>query len=154
MQFDTARVDGIIDSHGGSRESLLAMFQDIQRACNHLPKDAIVRVAQRTGAPLARAYEVATFYKSLSLVPRGRHLLQVCCGTACHVKGAPRLVEKLDRDLKLKPGPVKTTADGRFTVEEVRCVGACGLAPIIRVGNDTFGRVSQDQVPGILKKYA
>jgi NADH:ubiquinone oxidoreductase subunit E len=151
IEIDKGKLDEVMASYGNSKASLLGIFQDVQRIYNYLPRKAVVYVAEKLGVPLTRAYEVATFYKALSLTPRGRHTILVCCGTACHVKGAPRLVERLDRDLKL--GAVKTTEDGRFTVEPVRCVGACALAPIIRVDNDTHGKVSQEKLPHLLKNY-
>ncbi|MFA6032744.1 MAG: NAD(P)H-dependent oxidoreductase subunit E [Myxococcota bacterium] len=151
VQIDKAKIEEVIASYGGERGSLLGIFQDVQRIYNYLPREAISHVAEKLSIPLTRAYEVATFYKALSLEPRGRHTVQVCCGTACHVRGAPRLVERLDRDLKL--GAVRTTEDGRFTVEVVRCVGACALAPIIKIDQDTHGKVSQDQLPRLLKNY-
>lgn len=150
-QIDLAKIEGVIESYGGDRASLLGILQDVQRICNYLPREAITHVALRLGVPLTRAYEVATFYKALSLTPRGRHSVLVCCGTACHVKGAPRLVARLDRDLKLDA--VRTTEDGRFTVEPVRCLGACALAPIIKIDEDTHGKVSQEMLPRLLKHY-
>jgi NADH-quinone oxidoreductase subunit E len=149
--IDKAKIDQVIEAYGGDRSSLLGVLQDVQRIYRWLPREAITHVALRLGVPLTRAYEVATFYKALSLTPRGRHAVLVCCGTACHVKGAPRLVERLDRDLKL--GAVKTTGDGRFTVEPVRCLGACALAPIVKIDEDTHGKISQDMLPRLLKNY-
>lgn len=151
VQIDTAKIDGVIKAYGGERASLLGILQDVQRIYNYLPREAITHVALTLGVPLTRAYEVATFYKALSLTPRGRHSVLVCCGTACHVKGAPRLVERLDRDLRL--AAVRTTEDGRFTVEPVRCLGACALAPIIKIDEDTHGKVSQEMLPRLLKHY-
>ena len=151
VQIDTGKIDKVIEAYGGERSSLLGILQDVQRLFNYLPREAITHVAVRLGVPLTRAYEVATFYKALSLTPRGRHSVLVCCGTACHVKGAPRLVERLNRDLKLSA--VRTTEDGRFTVEPVRCLGACALAPIVKIDEDTHGKISQDELPRLLKKY-
>ena len=151
VQIDKAKIDAVVESYGGDRASLLGILQDVQRIYNYLPREAITHVAIKLGVPLPRAYEVATFYKALSLTPRGRHSVLVCCGTACHVKGAPRLVERLDRDLKLDA--IRTTEDGRFTVEPVRCLGACALAPIIKIDEDTHGKVSQEMLPRLLKRY-
>jgi NADH-quinone oxidoreductase subunit E len=150
-QIDLEKIDAVVEAYGRDKASLLGILQDVQRICHYLPREAITRVALKLGVPLTRAYEVATFYKALSLTPRGRHSVLVCCGTACHVKGAPRLVERLDRDLKLSA--VRTTEDMRFTVEPVRCLGACALAPIVKIDEDTHGKVSQDELPRLLKHY-
>lgn len=132
-------------------EYLVALLQEIQRECHYLPETALRAVAHRLRVPLTEIFHVATFYNCFSLEPVGRHLVQVCLGTACHVRGAPRVLDRLLRELKLEvPG---TTQDFEFTVRTVRCIGCCGLAPVVRVDRDTHPHLTQIKVPGLLKKY-
>ena len=101
--------------------------------------------------PLSRVLSLATFFNAFSLKPKGKHPINVGMGTACHVRGAQLILEKLERELEIKSG--STTQDGNFSVDEVRCVGCCGLAPVIMVGDEFHGKLSQTKVPGVLKKY-
>jgi NADH-quinone oxidoreductase subunit E len=107
------------------KELLISLLQDIQAEFNYLPQDVLVRVSQKLDIPLSQVFSVATFFKAFSLKPRGRHLVTVCLGTACHVRGAQRMVDKIERDYALKPGD--TTEDLRFTLETVNCLGCCAL---------------------------
>ena len=106
---------------------------------------------ERLGIPVTQAYMVATFYKSFSLVPRGEHEIHVCLGTACHLRGGQRLVENFERILKVKAG--ETTADMKFTLETVNCLGACALAPLVRVDQKNYGKMSGDKIAKIIKEY-
>jgi len=134
------------------RASLIPLLQEIQTTFYYLPEPALRRVARKLRMTLPEVYQVATFYRCFSLKPRGKHLLQVCLGTACHVRGAPRVMDRVLTDLKLsQPG---TTPDCQFTVLGVRCVGCCGLAPVVRVDNNTHPHMSQAKVKGMLRKYA
>lgn len=144
-------VDQTCQKYENSQESLIMILQDIQGEYKYLPEPALREVATRLNVPIAQVYGVATFYKAFSLEPRGKHLIQVCCGTACHVKGAPQVVDRLERALGVKCG--NTTKDKKFTLETVRCVGACALAPVVMIGEDTYGRLTQDAVDKVLKKY-
>lgn len=144
-------VDQILVKHNYESSSLVAILQEIQGRFNYLPEEGLKLVSQRLNLPLSRLYAVATFYKSYSLKPKGKHLIHLCQGTACHVRGAPLLLSKLKGELAVEPG--ETTRDKKFTLETVRCLGCCSLAPVVRVDKDTFGKVTQRQLKGILEKY-
>lgn len=144
-------VNAIIDRHGRKTKALIGILQDIQEEYNYLPRDTLLQVRDRLHVPLTQIYGVATFYNAFSLKPRGHHLIAVCMGTACHVKGADKILEKLERDLKVGNGGV--TEDKRFSLETVRCLGCCSLAPVVKVDEDTYGRVRQDELMEILKHY-
>lgn len=152
MELETTQfVEQTCQKYDDSQESLIMILQDIQGVYKYLPEPALRQVANRLKVPLSQVYGVATFYKVFSLQPRGKNLIQVCCGTACHVKGAPLMVDRVERALGVKCGG--TTKDKKFTLETVRCVGACALAPVVMIGEDTYGRLTQDAVDRILKKY-
>jgi NADH-quinone oxidoreductase subunit E len=144
-------IDSIMERHGYASSKLVGILQDIQKELRYLTHDALRHVAGRLGIPLPRVYSVATFYRSFSLKPRGRHTISVCLGTACHVKGGVGILEKLERELGIKAG--ETTFDERFSLESVRCVGCCGLAPVFVTDDDFHGKVTQDKIPSILEKY-
>lgn len=145
------KVKKIVDRYGAKKNSLIAILQDIQEAFNYLPKEALIVLNRAMEVPLARIYEVATFYNAFSLTPRGKYLVDVCAGTACHVKGAFNLLESLERKLKIKCG--ETTKDEMFTLEKVRCLGCCSLAPVVRIGGDIHAYLTQDKIPKILRNY-
>ncbi len=149
--MDLKKVDEIIDKYNAEKSSLIGIFQDIQQEFRYLPREAIVRIVERLGIPMTQAYMVATFYKSFSLVPRGEHEVHVCLGTACHLRGGPRLVENFERTLDVKVGG--TTADGTFTLETVNCLGACALAPLVRVDQKNYGKMTGDKISKIVKEY-
>ena len=149
--MDLKRVDEIIDKYNAEKSWLIGIFQDIQQEWRYLPREAILRVVERLGIPLTQAYMVATFYKSFSLVPRGEHEIHVCLGTACHLRGGQRLVENFERALDVKAGG--TTADMKFTLETVNCLGACALAPLVRVDQKNYGKMTGDKIPKIIKEY-
>jgi len=149
--MDLKKVDEIIDKYNAEKSFLIGIFQDIQAQWRYLPREAIARVVERLGIPLTQAYMVATFYKSFSLVPRGEHEINVCLGTACHLRGGQRLVENFERTLKVKAGG--TTADMKFTLETVNCLGACALAPLVRVDQKNYGKMSGDKISKIIKEY-
>ncbi len=146
-----AEIEYILANKGHSEAALISCLQDIQKELNYLPQDALKLVAARVGVGLPRVYAIATFYKSFSLRPRGRHLIHVCLGTACHVRGGAKLLESFERELGLQTGG--TTYDNRFTLESVRCVGCCGLAPVVMVDGKFYGKVTQEKVPEIIQRY-
>jgi NADH-quinone oxidoreductase subunit E len=148
--MDTARVDTIINSYGAEQSALLAILQDIQRVEHWLPREALCRVAEQVGVSMAHVYRLATFFHAFSLEPRGKHICTVCMGTACHVRGAPMLVDKLQRDLGIPPGG--TTADMEVTLETVNCVGACALAPLVIVDGQYHGNANSAKVDKALKQ--
>lgn len=137
------RVNDIIDHYQAERTNALAILQDIQREYNHLPREALVQVAQQLTVPLGEIYGLATFFRAFSLEPKGKHVCKVCLGTACHVRGGPRILEALERELGIDAG--QTTADGRFSLETVRCLGACALAPIIVVDEEPQASMTPDK---------
>jgi NADH-quinone oxidoreductase subunit E len=145
-----AHVDAILEKHSGSNAGLISILEDIQAKYSYLPQDALQEVAERTGRSLVDIYGVATFYKSFSLKPRGKHLVSVCLGTACHVRGAPAIVGEFQRQLGVDAGG--TTEDNEFTLETVNCLGACALGPIVVVDGHYFSNVGTADVSKILKK--
>jgi len=147
--METAQVDRIIDGYGADKTALLAILQDIQAQENWLPREALTQVCERVGVPLAHVYRLATFFQAFSLEPRGRHICTVCMGTACHVRGAPMLVDKLSRDLEVPPGG--TSPDLEYTLESVNCVGACALGPLVIVDGDYHGNMTTAKLDKVLK---
>jgi NADH:ubiquinone oxidoreductase subunit E len=128
---DLRTVDDIINTYGKTSDALIPIMQAINEQYNHLPKNILRYVAQEVDVPLAQVYNVATFYTSFSLKPRGKHTIKVCMGTACHVRGSPRVLDEIQRVLKIEPG--ETTDDGMFTLETVNCLGACAIGPVVVV---------------------
>jgi NADH:ubiquinone oxidoreductase subunit E len=122
-------LDSILRERGKSRYQLIEILQDIQSSYNYLPEDVLRTVAKKLEVPPIEVFRVANFYKTFTLKPRGKHLLTVCMGTACHVRGAPKFLDEVIGQLKVKPG--ETTEDGEFTVETVNCLGACALGPVV-----------------------
>jgi NADH:ubiquinone oxidoreductase subunit E len=131
--------------------AVLAALHDINQRHGYLPGDEVRRAAERLGVPLSQIFGAATFYATFSFKPPGRHKLQVCEGTACYVRGAAVLLAQLAQELGIEPD--ETTADLLFTLKRVRCVGSCGLAPVVRVGEETFGRLSPADLGGILAQF-
>jgi NADH-quinone oxidoreductase subunit E len=144
------RIDEVIERWGRDPEFVIEMMQDLQKTFRHVPRPALERMAEVTGADLARLHHVATFYKAFSLEPRGEVAVQVCTGTACHVRGAARVLEAFSRELDVAPGG--TTADMRFTLEGVRCLGCCTLAPVVTIGGDVHGQLDSSKVGKALRK--
>jgi NADH-quinone oxidoreductase subunit E len=144
-------IDILIEKHGHDESALIGIMQDVQKELNYLPQGILLKIAHRLDIPLSRIYSIATFYKAFSLVPRGRHKIGVCIGTACHVRGGQNIVEKLERELGIRSG--QTMNDLKFTLETVRCLGCCSLAPVMRIDKDTYGRLNQSAIPKILKRY-
>jgi len=149
--FDTAVVDRIIEKHGDGGGTLIGILTDIQKECSYLPREALLRVSERLEIPFSQVFSVSTFYKIFSLSPRGKHSLKVCLGTACHVKGAGLILDRLRRDLGVAEG--ETTKDGNFTLETVRCVGCCSIAPVLMVDETAHGRLKQEELSGVLLRY-
>ncbi len=149
MQVET--IDKIISKHNAQQSALIAMLQDVQSEYTYLPQDALTYLSSALRIPLSRTYSLATFYRAFSLKPKGRHPIAVCMGTACHVKAAVKIREKFERRLNIKIG--ETTPDLHFGLEEVRCLGCCGLAPVVTVGEDLYGKVTLARVDRIIKQY-
>jgi NADH-quinone oxidoreductase subunit E len=145
------KVASILDRHQRDQGMLVGILQDIQKEYNYLPKDALVKVSQGLDIPLTQVYSVASFFKAFSLKPRGRHLINVCLGTACHVRGAVRILDEIERRLGIKAG--ETTKDLKYTLETVNCVGACALGPIVIVDGNYSGEMKADKVKALLGSY-
>ena len=146
-----ARLAELLEEYKGQRGALIPVLQQAQDIFGYLPEPVLQKIAEHFRLPLSQVYGVATFYAQFHLEPRGRHVIRVCQGTACHVRGAAKILERVERELGIKPG--ETTEDLRFTIEPVACLGACGLAPDMMVNDDTHGRLTPDMIPGILDKY-
>ncbi|WP_281745060.1 complex I 24 kDa subunit family protein [Thermanaerovibrio acidaminovorans] len=129
---------------------LLAFLQDVQREFKHVPRKAMEASSERFMVPMSRVYSVATFYRALSLVPRGRKTIKVCMGTACHLRGAPRVLEAIEEALQVRCGG--TTRDGEFSVEAVNCLGACALAPVVMVEDRCYGSMTAAKVREMLEE--
>ena len=145
------KVELILDNHQHDKSSLVAILQDIQAEYNYLPRDALVAINQGLDIPLSLVYSVATFFRSFSLKPRGRHLINVCLGTACHVRGAVRVSERIKRELGVNSG--ETTEDFKFTLETVNCVGACALGPTVIIDGQFYGQMRTNKVDSLLENY-
>jgi NADH-quinone oxidoreductase subunit E len=148
---DVLEVDAIVDRWGANAEFAVEMLQDVQKRYRHLPKAALERIAERTHADLARLYHIATFFKAFSLKPRGETVIQVCTGTACHVQGSARVLDAFGRELGVKPG--ETTGDLKYSLEGVRCLGCCGLAPVVTIGPDLLGGVDSSKAGKLLRRH-
>lgn len=144
-------VEEIVSRHHSEPRALIEILQDIQAEHHYLPRELLVEVAQRLQLPLSRVCSVASFYNSFSLVPRGRHCLNVCLGTACHVQGSAKVAEQIGRILGIGPG--ETTEDLQFTMERVNCLGACALGPVVVVDGKYHGGMTPQKVEGVLKPY-
>jgi NADH-quinone oxidoreductase subunit E len=143
--------EAIIERYEGKESAILAILQDLQAKEKYLPKDLLEQVSQKMHIPMTRIFRIATFYNALSIKPRGRHKIDVCLGTACHVRGGNKIIDKLSRDLGIQVG--ETTKDKRFTLESVRCVGCCSLGPVAVIDGNVFGRLTQEKVPTLLKEF-
>jgi len=150
--IDMKTVDSIIEKWNTDPEFVIEMMQDIQDEFRYIPKEALERIADRTEKPRGKLFHIATFYKAFSLEQRGEKEIQVCMGTACYVKGAPDVLAAMERELGISSG--ETTPDGKFTLAEVRCVGACGLAPVVVIGDEVIGGVKSSEVPDIIKRFS
>ncbi len=145
------KIDKIIQKWNSDSDYVIEMMQDIQDEFRYIPRQALEQITRRTAVPLTRLYHIATFYKSFSLEPRGKYEIQVCTGTACHVKGAAKILDAIARVLNITEGD--TTQDNLFTLEGVRCLGCCSLAPVITIGKDLYGEVKTADIPKLIKKY-
>lgn len=144
-------IDEIIDRYEGEEGVLIQLLLDIQNEFNWVPKEAIARISTRLQIPISHIYRIVSFYKVLSLEPVGRHVIQVCLGTACHVRGGPRILEEVENILKIKAGT--TTEDLKFTIKRVNCIGCCALGPVMIIDEDYHGKLSPMDVKGILARY-
>ena len=147
----TEQAEKILGQFEDARASLIPILQEIQATYYYLPEEMLRQVARKLRIPVTDVYQVASFYRSFSLKPRGKHLVQVCLGTACHVRGAQRIMDRVEIEAGASAGG--TSADREFTVAPVRCVGCCALAPVVRVDRDTYAHMEQGKVRGTLNRY-
>jgi len=145
------KVDEIIAKYPAKPGVLIQLLLDLQSEFNWIPKEAVMRINQRLKIPLSQIYRVASFYKAMSLTPRGKHIVNVCLGTACHVRGGARVMDKAEEALKIRAG--ETTQDMKFTLERVNCLGCCALGPVIVVDKDYHGKVAPAKVKAVLGSY-
>ncbi|HTT67982.1 MAG TPA: NAD(P)H-dependent oxidoreductase subunit E [Gemmatimonadales bacterium] len=151
LHVESATLDEAFARFDDRRENLIPILQDIQATYSYLPEDLLRRVSRKLQVPLPQVYQVATFYRCFSLKPRGKHVVQVCLGTACHVRGGTRILERVQTETGLTD--VGTSPDLEFVVETVRCLGCCGLAPVLRVDRDVYATLEQSKVKRVLDRY-
>jgi len=144
-------VDEVLKKHQDREGPLLPILQDIQKKFNYLPKDVLFYIAQQTGYSLSHIYRIATFYSAFSITPRGKHVINVCMGTTCYVRGSERIMEKFSSELGIRPG--ETTPDMQFTLKSLRCLGCCSLAPAAIIGDAVYGKLTIKDVPKVVRKY-
>ncbi len=150
MGIDLEKVDRIIEKYGNDATLCLELLQEINGTFRYLPREALVRVAEKNRTPLSQLYAMATFYKSFNLTPRGEHEVCVCMGTACHVRGAPRILERAEEILGIRAG--ETSADGKYTLQTVNCLGACALGPLVTVDGQYHGKLNTARVEKLLRR--
>ena len=151
-EVDYMELDRIIDEDfNNDKENLIMILQAIQKRYNYLPRPAIGYLATKIGMPVSKIYGVATFYSTFSLEPRGRNIISICLGTACHVRGAERVRERIQETLCICDG--ETTPDKRYTLESVRCIGCCSLGPVVKINDDMHGRIASDKIVKVLGQY-
>ena len=151
MVQQITQADEVIDKYEGNEGNLIQILLEIQREERWLPKDTLERVGQRLGIPLTQIYHIATFYKAFSLVPRGRHSVSVCTGTACHVRGAPRLLDRVTESLKIEPG--QTSEDMYFSLDTVNCLGCCALGPVLVLDGEYHSNPTSEQIETLFNTY-
>jgi NADH-quinone oxidoreductase subunit E len=149
MEIDAKKLVDIIEKNGRYRNALIPILQDIQNEYNWLPKETFEIVARELELPLMDVYGVATFYRTFSLKPRGEHIVTVCLGTACHVRGGQRVADTISGELKIKPG--ETTVDMKFTLETVNCLGACALGPVVVIDSEYYGQMTKAKASLLIK---
>ena len=151
MRIDLTRAAEIIEGYGCQQSNLIAILQDIQTEYNYLSEDVLTLVAEKIGISPAKVYSVATFYENFSLEPKGKHIIKVCAGTACHVRKSGPIYDAIYEYLNLS-GKKKTSADGLFTLETVACLGACGLAPVMTVDGEVHAKMTPDAALALLEE--
>ncbi len=146
------QVRQILGKYQGDKSALIDILHDTQSAIGYLPREALEEIHQSLGVPLSRVYSVATFFKAFSLTPRGRHVINICTGTACHVRGSDKVLAQLEKELGIKNG--ENTPDLKFTLETVRCVGTCAQGPMVIIGENYHGEMTPEKVGDMLKNYS
>ena len=152
IEIDYMELDNIIEAQFDSeQEDLIMILQAIQKRYNYVPQPTLTYLSAKIGVPLSQIYGVATFYSTFSLEPRGRNIVSICLGTACHVRGAERVHERIEGTLGVGDG--ETTEDGRYTLESVRCIGCCSLGPVVKINENVHARIESSEVNTILNQY-
>ena len=151
MAVESEKIRSLVKRHNSAKKALIAILQDIQSEYRYLPRESLELVAEMLAIPLVDVVGVATFYRAFSLKPRGKHTATVCLGTACHVRGGPKILDEFERRLDLKPGD--TTADGRWSLETVACLGCCAIGPVVVVDKDYHAHTTVRNVGAILKRH-
>ncbi len=146
-----ARINAICDRYRDVRTPLIMILSDIQNEYGYIPLEVQEIVSQQTGISVAEIYGVVTFYSFFSMTPKGKHVIGVCMGTACYVKGSQQVIDRFQEELEIKPG--QTTADGLFTLDALRCIGTCGIAPAVNIDGTVYPKVSASDVPNIVNDY-
>lgn len=149
--MDIEKVNYILEEHEYKHSAIISIMQDVQGIENYLPEDTLRYISEKMELKLTRIFDIATFYKTFSLVPRGRHTIRVCCGTACHLGGASQNLEQMKRTLHIKEG--EATDDRMFSLETVNCLGACALAPVMVIDKDYYDAVNFGNIEKILSPY-
>ena len=152
IEIDWETIKNIINSYKGNPEALLMIMQDISDIYNYVPPEVIPLLVEKLGVKESLIYSVATFYKTISLEPRGKYIVSVCTGTACHVRGAEKITDALQNKLAIQEG--QTSEDGLFTLEAVRCIGCCASGPVITVNQDTHGGLNRSSVLKVIDEYS
>ena len=149
-EIDYMELDTIIEEQfSGDKENLIMILQEIQKKYNYLPQASLIYLSEKIGVPISKIFGVGTFYSTFSLEPRGKHIISVCLGTACHVRGAEKVRDRIQESLNLQDG--QTTEDMLFTLESVRCLGCCSLGPVVRVDDDIHGRITSDMAGKVVE---
>jgi len=152
MSFEPATIDAILAKYGSQKSALIQVLQDVQAEYRYLPQDALTYLSDALKVPLSTVYHVATFYKAFSLKPKGKHVISVCMGTACHVRGAPRILDAISREIDVEPN---TTADDlSYTLETVNCLGSCALGPLVVIDDEYLGKATSAKMKKALAKIA
>ncbi len=151
MQISMDEISAILQQYPKEQRYCLAIMQDMQRRYNYIPREGMEALADYLGCPLSSLYSMATFYKALSLKPKGKHIIKLCDGTACHIRGASTLCDGVRRILGI--GADETTDDGLFSLELVNCLGSCALAPVLVVDDTYYGKMTMEKLPGVLDQY-
>ncbi|MGI6618062.1 MAG: NAD(P)H-dependent oxidoreductase subunit E [Saccharofermentanales bacterium] len=144
-------IQAVVDRYPKDPRYALSAMQDMQRQFNFLPREGLEALSKHLACPFSQLYSVATFYKAFTLTPKGKHVIKLCDGTACHIRGGSMLLEGVTRELGIRPG--ETTADGLFTLELVNCLGSCAIAPVILIDDTFYGKMTLERLPGVLQSY-
>lgn len=144
-------IQAVIDRYPCSQQYALAAMQDMQRQFGFLPREGLEALSRHLNCPFSQLYSMATFYKAFSLKPKGKHVIKLCDGTACHIRGGSILLDGVERALGIRPG--ETTADGLFSLQLVNCLGSCAIAPVLLIDDTFYGRMTLEKLPGVLNSY-